>query len=57
MPVTLEAAGLDKPSADDKQQLIGLLEQSLAPDDDFVITPAELAELDRRVAFARMAWL
>ncbi len=53
MAVTLEAFGLDKLSADDKQELIGLLEQSLAPDDDFVMTPDELAELDRRVAFAR----
>lgn len=53
MPVTLEQFGLDKLSADEKAELIGLLEQSLAPDDDFVMTPDELKELDRRVAFAR----
>ena len=53
MPVTLEAFGLDKLSDDDKSELVALLRLSVTTESEFVVTPAQQAELERRVAFAR----
>ena len=55
MAVTLEAFGLDKLTAADKLALAELLYASAEADevDDHALTPAQAAELDRRVAYAR----
>ena len=51
MPMTLEQFGLDKLSGDEKRQVMELLDESLAAEADMPpLTPAQIAELERRVA-------
>ena len=51
MPMTLEQFGLDKLSGDEKRQVMELLDESLAAEADMPpLTPAQIAELERRIA-------
>lgn len=51
MPMTLEQFGLDKLSDGEKRQVLALLDESLAAEaDDFPLSPAQMLEIERRIA-------